>query len=190
MRTLTLALFVGLLGCGKPGTTPEPKTPPVANPPAPARPTVPAELAVPDDHKLALVASAKGVQIYECVADAGGALAWKLRAPSAELLDEGGAQIGTHFGGVDKNLPPGPYWESTKDGSRVHGGGPVSAPNPGSIPLLRLQAADTSGNGVFSHVSFIHRLATTGGVAPTGECTAGKRSEVPYTAQYYFYNAP
>jgi len=185
MRTFTLALIACLLGCGKPAT-PEPKTPPVANPPA--RPTVPAELAVPDDHKLALVASAKGSQIYECVAD-GGAPAWKLHAPSAELFDEGGAQIGTHFGGVDKSLPPGPYWES-KDGSRVHGASPVSAPNPGSIALLRLQAADTSGNGVFAHVSYIHRLATTGGVAPTGECTAGNRTEVPYTAQYYFYNAP
>ena len=187
MRTFTLALMTCLLGCGNKGATPEPKTPPPATPPA--RPTVPAELAVPDDHKLALVASARGVQIYECVAD-GGAPACKLHAPSAELFDEGGAQIGTHFGGVDKNLPPGPYWESSKDGSRVHGASPVSAPNAGSIALLRLQAADTSGTGVFSHVSYIHRLATTGGVAPAGDCEAGKRTEVPYTAQYYFYNAP
>jgi hypothetical protein len=190
MRTFTLALMACLLGCGNKGATPEApgtKAPPPATPPA--RPTVAAELAVPDDHKLALVASARGVQIYECMAD-GGAPAWKLHAPSAELFDEGGAQIGTHFGGVDKNLPPGPYWESSKDGSRVHGASPVSAPNAGSIALLRLQAADTSGTGVFSHVSYIHRLATTGGVAPAGECEAGKRTEVPYTAQYYFYNAP
>lgn len=154
-----------------------------------ARPTVAAELAVPDDHRLAVVAAARGVQIYECVADAGGALAWKLHAPRAELFDAAGAPIGIHYGGVDKNLAPGPYWEA-KDGSRVHGGSPASVPNPGSIALLRLTAADASGTGVFSHVSFIQRLATTGGVAPTEPCTAGKQTEVAYTAQYYFYTAP
>jgi hypothetical protein len=191
MRTLTLALMFCVLGCSKQGATPEAKPPPpVANPAPPQRPTVPAELAVPDDHKLVLVVAARGAQIYECTADGSSAPAWKLHAPSAELFDEAGNQIGVHFGGVDKNLPPGPYWESAKDGSRVHGGSPASVPNHGSIPLLRLQAADTSGNGVFSKVSFIHRLATTGGVAPAESCTAGKRTEVPYTAQYYFYAAP
>ena len=189
MRTLTLAMLC-LLGCSKQGTAPEAKPPPPVVTPAPTqRPSVPAELAVPDDHKLVLIASARGSQLYECSADGGGP-AWKLHAPSAELFDDAGAQIGVHFGGVDKNLPPGPYWESTKDGSRVHAGSPVSVPNPGSIPLLRLTAVDTSGNGVFSKVSFIHRLATTGGAAPSENCTAGKRVEVPYTAQYYFYSAP
>jgi hypothetical protein len=191
MCTLTLVLIFCVLGCTKQGATHEPKPPPpVANPAPLQRPTVPAELAVPDDHKLVLIAEARGTQIYECATDASGAPAWKLHAPAAELFDEGGNQIGVHFGGVDKNLPPGPYWESSKDGSRVHGGSPVNAPNQGSTPLMRLQAAHTSGNGVFSKVSFIHRLATTGGVAPTESCTAGKRIEVPYSALYYFYAAP
>jgi hypothetical protein len=191
MRMLTLALMYCVVGCSKHGATPEAKPPPpVANPGPLQRPTVPAELAVPDDHKLVLIAGARGAQIYECTPDASGAQAWKLHAPAAELFDDAGNQIGVHFGGVDKNLPPGPYWESSKDGSRVHGGSPASAPNQGSIPLLRLQAVDTSGSGVFSKVSFIHRLATTGGVAPLESCTAGKRTEVPYTAQYYFYAAP
>jgi hypothetical protein len=191
MRTLTLAMLC-LIGCGKQGAAPEarpPAPPPVANPGPMQRPTVPAELAVPEDHKLVLIASARGSQIYECSSD-GGAPAWKLHAPSAELFDEAGTQIGVHFGGVDKNLPPGPYWESSKDGSRVHAGSPVSVPNHGSIALLRLTAVDTSGNGVFSKVSFIHRLATTGGVAPIDACSGDKRVEVPYTAQYYFYAAP
>ena len=190
MRTLTLAMLC-LLGCSKQGPAPEPKppAPPVDNPAPMQRPTVPPELAVPEDHKLVLIASARGSQIYECSTD-GGAPAWKLHAPNAELFDEVGGQIGVHFGGVDKNLPPGPYWESSKDGSRVHGGSPVSVPNQGSIALLRLTAVDTSGNGVFSKVSFIHRLATTGGVAPIDACSGNKRAEVPYTAMYYFYAAP
>ena len=190
MRTHVLALVTCLFGCSKPGAAPAPvePAPPVATTP-PARPTAPAELSVPDDHKLALVAAARGVQIYECVAEAAGALAWKLHAPRADLFDPAGAKLGTHFGGVDQGLPAGPYWEST-DGSRVHGGKPVSVANPGSIALLRLEAADASGTGVLSHVSFIQRLSTTGGVAPEGSCTAGQRTEVTYTAQYYFYTAP
>jgi hypothetical protein len=107
------------------------------------RPTVAAELSVPENHRLVAIGDAKGVQIYECAAGAGGALAWKLHAPRADLFDGGGVLIATHFGGVDKNLPAGPYWEA-KDKSRVHGGKPASVPNPGSIPLLRLDALDGS----------------------------------------------
>jgi hypothetical protein len=154
------------------------------------RPEVPIELIVPDDHKLALVAAARGVQIYECTAEAGGGPTWKLRAPRAELFDAEGGQIAIHFGGVDKNLPSGPYWQSTKDGSRVHASKSMSSPQLGAIPLLRLQASDASGHGMFSQVSYVHRLATTGGTAPSEACAPGKRLEVPYTAQYYFYNAP
>lgn len=194
MRMQLLALVACLVGCGsKQGAATEPKdvSKPAMTAPAapPARPTVPAEIVVPEDHKLALMALAKGVQIYDCAADASGAPAWKLHAPRADLFDDAGVQIGIHFGGVDKGLPPGPYWEA-KDGSRVHAGKPANAPNQGSIPLLRLEAADTSGTGVFSKVTFVHRLETTGGVAPAGACTAGKTTEVQYTAKYYFYTAP
>jgi hypothetical protein len=135
-----------------------------------------------------MVLGARGVQIYACaVPEAGGAPAWKLHAPRADLFDETGAQVGIHYGGIDQNLPPGPYWESTRDGSRIHGGNPASQPNPGSIPLLRLDATDPNGTGVFSSVTYIHRLKTTGGMAPTDACTAGQTFEVPYTASYTFY---
>jgi hypothetical protein len=206
MRSQLLALALCVVGCAKQGVTPAPKeggdvagTPagdmakpaggPMAHPAtALSAPTVAPELVVPEGHKLTFMAAAKGVQIYECVAE-GGALAWKLHAPRADLVDDSGASLGSHFGGVDKGLPPGPYWEA-KDGSRVHAGKPVSVPNAGSIALLRLEAADTSGTGVFSKVAFVQRLETTGGVAPAGACTAGKTTEVAYTAKYYFYSKP
>jgi hypothetical protein len=184
-----------MVGCAKQGATPAPKegTPGSGamgqGPASLVAPTVPADLSVPDGHKLTFMAAANGVQIYECAADASGALAWKLHAPRADLLDDSGASVGSHYGGVDKGLPPGPYWEA-KDGSRVHGARPASVPNAGSIPLLRLEAADTSGAGVFANVAFIHRLDTAGGVAPTGACETGKQTEVPYTAKYYFYSKP
>lgn len=150
-------------------------------------PMVPAELAVPAGVTLTFEALAKGAQIYEC--DTSGGNAWKLHAPRADLFDDAGAVVATHFGGVDKGLPPGPYWQAS-DGSRVHGANPVSVPNPGSIPLLRIDAADTSGTGIFTKVAFIHRLDTTGGAAPAAACEPGKQVAVAYTAKYYFYSRP
>jgi hypothetical protein len=152
-------------------------------------PAVPPALAIPAGPTLTFVAAARGVQIYDCATAPGAPPTWTLHAPRADLLDPSGATVGSHFGGVDRGLPPGPYWEA-KDGSRVHGANPVSVPNPGSIPLLRLEAADTSGTGVFSKVAFIQRLDTTGGAAPAGTCDPGKQIEVPYTANYYFYSKP
>jgi hypothetical protein len=182
-----MAVLLCMMGCAKGASGPtEPGQGSGGGGPLVA-PTVPAELAIPDGNKLVFMAAAKGVQIYECAAADGGAPAWKLHAPRADLLDASGANVGSHYGGVDRGLPPGPYWES-KDGSRVHAGNPASVPNAGSIALLRLEASDTTGAGVFSKVSFVHRLDTTGGVAPTGGCDVGKQTEVPYTAKYYFYD--
>lgn len=141
---------------------------------------------MPAGNQVTLSAAAKGVQIYQCAPDASGAPTWTLHAPRAALLDNAGNQVAVHFGGIDKGLPAGPYWQSS-DGSRVHGANPVSVPNPGSIALLRLDAADTSGAGIFSRVTFIQQLDTTGGVSPTGACRQGDTQEVPYTAKYVFY---
>lgn len=190
MRARWIALLVCLAGCPKPAVPPGPGggsgsgSDPGAGPPS-----VPSKLAVPAGNQLTLAVAAKGVQIYECAPNANGTSAWKLHAPRAELLDDAGNQVAVHFGGVDKGLPPGPYWQAN-DGSRVHGANPVSVSSPGSIPLLRLEAADTSGSGVFSKVTFIQRLQTTGGVSPTGACWTGVTRAVAYTAKYFFYAKP
>ena len=152
-----------------------------------SRPGVPAAIAVPEGNDVGFVGHATGVQIYECAAEAGGALAWRLRAPRADLSDDTG-KFARHYGGVDAGLPAGPWWESTRDGSRVRAGNVASSANPGAIPLLRLQAVEAAGNGIFTGVSYIQRLATSGGVGPSGACEkAGARIEIPYTADYFFY---
>lgn len=180
---LRLSVTLMLAACAADPAAPDPAVTEVP------RPETPEAIAVPDGHRAAFVGHATGVQIYECALDAGATLAWRLRAPRAELFGERG-RIAIHFGGVDVGSPAGPYWQSVDDGSSVRGGNAVSAPNPGHIPLLRLDAVAVAGDGIFSRVTYIHRLATVGGVGPTGACTdPAARMEVPYESDYYFYEA-
>ena len=60
----------------------------------------------------------------------------------------------------------------------------------GAIPWLLLRASSTTGTGVFTNVTYVQRLNTTGGVAPATGCgasTSGTDTSVAYTADYYFY---
>ena len=153
-----------------------------------APPTVPETIAVPAGSVLLFSRHAKGVQIYECRNGA-----WALHAPRALLFDpESHQAVGSHYGGIDRGLTPGPWWESADDGSHIRGGEALSAPSPNanSIPLLRLKVLEWRGTGIFTPVSYIQRLNTEGGVAPAGGCQPSAQRSVPYTADYYFYTTP
>jgi len=138
---------------------------------------------VPDQLKpgageaLAFVVPAKGVQIYECRAGN-----WVFVAPDAELFDRAGKKIGSHYAG--------PHWEAA-DGSKVVGAVKqrADAPAAGDIPWLLLSAKSVGGEGAFSKVTSIQRVATVGGIAPAAGCNeAGARARVPYTADYYLFS--
>jgi hypothetical protein len=151
-------------------------------------PVVPDAIAVPAGSALLFSRHAAGVQVYECQNGK-----WVLHAPRALLFDPvSNEPIGIHYGGIDRGLTPGPWWESLDDGSRIRGAktGEAPSPNANSIPLLRLEVKEWYGSGIFTPVSFIQRLNTVGGVAPTGKCPSGLQRQVPYTADYYFYAAP
>ncbi len=153
-----------------------------------ALPNVPEAIAVPPGYALLLSSHAEGVQTYECYKGQ-----WTFRAPRALLFDPQTEQpTALHYGGIDRNLTPGPWWESFRDDSRIRGGNAVRAPSPNanSIPLLRLEVLERQGTGVFSPVSYIQRLNTMGGVVPTGACDTSARVSVAYTADYYFYGTP
>jgi hypothetical protein len=126
---------------------------------------------------LAFVAPAKGVQIYEC---RGGE--WAFVAPEAQLFDAAGKTIGRHYAG--------PHWEAA-DGSKVVAAvkAKADAPSAGDIPWLLLGAKSVGGEGAFSKVTSIQRLATVGGIAPSRSCENGARARVGYTADYYFFTA-
>ncbi len=153
-----------------------------AGPPAPA---VPGEIQVPAGNKVFLVGHAVGVQIYSCNASAGG-FAWGFVAPRANLYNDHGKLIITHFAG--------PTWQA-KDGSTVVGRAEASVTvDATAIPWVRLAAASTAAGpdgDRLVHTTYIQRIATTGGLAPpAAECTAataGTVAEVPYTADYYFW---
>jgi hypothetical protein len=127
----------------------------------------------------------QGVQIYHCQPrpDDASALQWVFRFPEAVLLNARGELVGNHFAG--------PAWEGN-DGSQVIGEARANAdsPDPAAIPWLLIQARSNQGVGLFSSVTYIQRLHTTGGRAPAEGCDqahAGQELRVPYTATYVFY---
>jgi len=146
---------------------------------------IPSNLVVPSGHVLLLQAEARGVQVYVCQAksDSPGVFEWAFRSPEAELLNSRGEHIGRHFAG--------PTWEGN-DGSQVVGEvrATASSPSPDAIPWLLLQARSNQGAGVFSRVSYIQRLDTSGGRPPADGCDdahSGQELRVDYTATYAFY---
>lgn len=138
---------------------------------------VPAALKVPDGNRLTGVFSAEGVQTYTCTDGA-----WKLLEPAATLWaknDRSRRPVALHS--------RGPVWVSTVDGSAVNAAAVASSPKTGTIPELLLRSTGTRGDGVFADVSYIQRLNTRGGVAPTTACTGTDQVSVPYSATYTFY---
>ncbi|MEY2837915.1 MAG: hypothetical protein RJB60_214 [Pseudomonadota bacterium] len=120
---------------------------------------------------------------YECRAkkDMADQFEWAFVGPVANLTD-GSKTVGKYYAG--------PTWESM-DGSKVTGKQVAVAPNmPGAIPLQLVKANPATGSGSMQGVSYIQRLNTKGGVAPSTPCTnlqSGMRQVVSYQADYVFY---
>ena len=169
-------------------------------PAAPVLPSeVPVAIEVPAGVTLVEQFHAVGTQNYQCTAtpvvgDAGkDTYSWVFVGPEANLSNSCHVKVATHFAGPLG--PSGPEWKFTADGSVVQGAKDASAAVSGSIPELKLHATAHPVTGVFSEVTFIQRLHTSGGAAPAaGLCTVDHvddpPSKVPYEADYYFYTGP
>jgi hypothetical protein len=88
----------------------------------------------------------------------------------------------------------GPTWTATADGSSVKGAVLQKADGAsGAIPWLLLSATKQKSSGtLLNPTTFIQRINTVGGLAPTEPCNAGRSGtvkEVPYGADYFFYKA-
>lgn len=135
-------------------------------------------LKVPQGNKLVGEYEAGGVQAYTCAAGT-----WKLLEPAAVLVDGDSKPVMLHS--------RGPVWVSTVDGSAVEAGAVDGAKvdRPGAIPELLLKAKAVRGDGLLGGVTYVQRLDTEGGVAPTGTCQADALVSVPYNALYAFYES-
>ena len=144
-------------------------------------PKIPESLAVPAGNRLGFALEGRGNQIYGCGLSANG-YAWALVAPDADLFARNGRLAGSHYGG--------PTWEAL-DGSTVVAARVAAATvDPTAIPWLLLQATSHTGDGRMAKVSFIQRIETEGGLAPSDACdasTAGQQREVGYRALYRFF---
>lgn len=124
----------------------------------------------------------KGVQTYTCVVAAGATTGAFTGGSVPEATLAGPAGRIHHFAG--------PSWQSQRDNSLVTATKVAAANREGTIPELLLQVVTHTGTGILSRADYINRLVTSGGVAPTGTCTAGQTVSVPYGAVYVFWDAP
>ena len=146
---------------------------------------IPAAIAVPSGTRLAFTLRGTGLQNYECRAKAGasGVYEWAFVAPEAALFDKSDALVGRHYGG--------PTWEYGDD-SKVTGKVVADSPAPaaGSVPWLLLAGTPAPRGGVMGGVTYIQRVNTDGGIAPSDACNAsvaGSKKGVHYSADYLFY---
>jgi Protein of unknown function (DUF3455) len=146
-------------------------------------PDVPDGLDVEEGNGVDFALNGIGVQIYACQATATGPN-WVFQAPKADLFDDEGELMVTHFGG--------PTWRALDGSSVVAAKVAGVTTDPSAIQELLLKAVSHDGNGKMQKVTFVQRLHTTGGLAPKDGCDAdhlGAIADVPYTAEYVFYKA-
>ncbi|MGH8617618.1 MAG: DUF3455 domain-containing protein [Burkholderiales bacterium] len=148
-------------------------------------PEAPAAVTPPAHAKYNMTTVGVGEITYECRAKAGaaGAFEWVFVAPVATLYDGDKKAVGKYYGG--------PTWEAN-DGSKVTGKQLAVAPaaGTGNIPFQLVQANPAMGSGAMTGVTYIQRLNTMGGVAPTAACAQGNmgaKQLVKYQADYVFY---
>ena len=152
-----------------------------------------------------------GTQNYICLPTEAG-FQFMLFTPEATLFDSvDGTQVTTHFFSPNTNpvLPDDPSelgkiratWQHSKDTSIVWGGNAIPSTDPNfvakdAIAWLLLPAAGVKngsqpGDNILSVTTFIQRVHTAGGLAPSEGCAdmndIGNKAFVPYTADYFFY---
>ena len=138
-----------------------------------------ADLAAPSGSTLILHAYGIGVQIYHW-----NGTSWGAATPKATLFADAGGQgaVADHFAG--------PTWRSNSGGQVVGTVAKRCTPDAASIAWLLLDGV-ADGAGIFERVTSIQRLNTVGGNAPAvAGSFVGQEADVPYTADYLFYQGP
>jgi hypothetical protein len=155
-------------------------------------PDVPDKIQAPAGNEAFREGDAVGTQDYICLPSG-----WTFFGPQATLFNDHDKQIITHFlspNPFEKDTPPRATWQDSEDTSKVWGLTLVSvSPDPNAIPWLLLKVVGAqdgpTGGDDLSETTFIQRVNTVGGLAPSTACTVGMMALVPYSAEYFFYKA-
>jgi len=166
-------------------------------------PQVPDNLQVPTGNQVFLIGHGVGTQNYVCAAGKSvGQPVWTLFTPQATLFGDAGEQLTTHFfspnpveGGIVRAT-----WENSTDTSMVWAKANATSTdpafvNPDAVAWVLLQAVGTrvgpTGGAALTGTTFIQRVNTVGGAAPSTGCDTpqdlGAKAFIPYTADYVFY---
>jgi len=179
-------------------------------------PPVPANIAVEAGNTAFLVGHADGTQNYVC-SRAGAGVKYLLFTPEATLFSDDGKQIITHYfspnpNSSDPNTSPAVVaggairatWQD-KDTSTIWASG---APKDGgasstdpqfvakdAIAWVKLKVVGAevgpTGGDKLAPTTFVQRLSTQGGLAPSTGCNSlddvGNQAFIPYAADYFFY---
>jgi len=180
-------------------------------------PPVPDKLQVEEGNTAFLVGHARGTQNYICLPcpnpttpaaqcpDTSG-FAWLLFTPEATLFNDHDKPVTTHFfsPNPDEDGTIRATWQHSRDTSIVWGGRAIAATHAtdpdfvaeDAIPWLTLPMAGVqegpTGGDTLTKTTFIQRLNTSGGLAPSDGCSqlsdVGAKAFKPYTADYFFYS--
>jgi hypothetical protein len=123
-----------------------------------------------------------------------------LFTPQATLFGDLGDQLTTHFfspNPAEGGLVVRATWQDSSDTSSIWARATGSVVvDPTAVAWLRLQAVGTrvgpNGGNTLATTTFVQRVNTVGGVAPSTGCDqlndVGKKAFMPYTADYVFFN--
>ena len=164
-------------------------------------PPVPDEIKVPEGNRVFLVGHAVGTQNYVCL-PSGKEFRFTLFTPQATLFSDDARQATTHY------FSPNPFengtiratWQDSRDTSTVwaqatHTSMDPDFVAPGAVAWVLLQRVGSQdgpdGGDTLTGTTFVQRLSTSGGVAPSTGCKTsndvGHQAFAPYTADYFFY---
>lgn len=142
-------------------------------------PAVCSNLEVPAGNIVNSRVYAVGVQRYRWNGET-----WVFVEPVATLYADAKyhEKVGIHYAG--------PTWEFNNGSKVVAARLEGCSPTPTAIPWLLLEITSTSGPGILTSMTYIQRVNTVGGLAPTAPgASIGAVADIPYTAEYYYYRA-
>ena len=171
---------------------------------------------VPAGNKLFLGTHGVGTQNYVC-RPSGAGVAYVLFTPQATLFGEDGGQAITHYFSPnpttnprDPNTDPKvvadgairvtfQHRDTSTVWAKLHQSGPdgngAVTVDPKAVAWLLLDVVGSqngpTGGDKLTATTFVQRLNTSGGLAPSTGCSSltdvGNQAFVPYTADYFFY---